>query len=68
MNQKQNSVNHKIGYMYLKFNEISLNFRYIHPILWFALFCFWFTLYSLLSYISCDLKMAKCKCRNMSSA
>jgi len=32
MNHKQSSVNHKIGYMYLKFNEISLNFstfRYI---------------------------------------
>ena len=28
MNYKQNSVNHKIGYMYLIFNKISLSFTF----------------------------------------
>ena len=28
VNHKQNNVNHKIGYMYLKFNEISLSFSF----------------------------------------
>jgi len=40
-------------------NEISLNFWYMYPMLW-------FTLYSLLNYVSCDLNMTQCNGRNMS--
>jgi len=37
VNHKYNNVNHKIGYMYLKFNEIPLSFICYSPII-----CFYF--------------------------